>query len=121
MSLEGIDVNLEISLKEYGIAWKRVNKETIFIFGVSFDNDKYEYDRFDNCALDNTMDIKEEYSCLDIGDVCRCSGMPYNEWNKQSFEMKIYDMLLYYGYIEIFGSPHGYSQDYGEIIKSYND
>ena len=115
--LVGIDVDLEISLKEYGIAWIEEEKKVLFYYGISAAENECgesEFDRFDFCSFNKDMDIKKEFdwakwkaiNCYIGGDI-----MTYG------FPEQIQTLNKYYGYENIFGSTYWKGLEYADIVK----
>jgi hypothetical protein len=115
--IQGIDVDIEISLKEYGIAWIETETEILFYYGINVTENKYnevEYCNFDFCAFDKKIDIKQEFDWADFDAV--------NSYISGSFfdsplYMQIFDLLQYYGYENIFGSTYWGGLTYDQIFK----
>lgn len=112
--LEGPDVSIEISLKDYGIAWKIGEKETRFYYGIKHEN--CEYTRFDWANLENNLDIKGEFDWANLEDVSCSAGMQIFAWMKLPLTSKIQDLISYYGTENIFGSSYWKGETYEEII-----
>lgn len=111
--IEGIDANLEISLKEYGLAWiENENGEFTFIYGVSYNGE--EYDRFSACDLsESDIDwISEE----DMRGVLGSVGMTESEWKDAYWPMRVSDLVSYFGTENIFGSNCREGLTYDEAI-----
>lgn len=98
---EGLDVSLETSLFEYGIAWKifgkRPSKYVKFIVGVELD-EKGCFCRF----------ITGDYYLTETGEISICDKKiadmlssidcaSVEEWKKYSLSCKISDINSYYG------------------------
>ena len=111
--IEGIDVNLETSLKEYGLAWKEnENGEFTFIYGIGYNGE--EYDRFSTCDLsESDIDwISEE----DMRGVLSFVGMSESEWKEAYWPMKVSDLVSYFGTENIFGSNYWEGLTYDEAV-----
>ena len=111
---EGPDACLAISLFEYGIAWKVMEKpergqfeagDIAFIYGIGGNG---EYNRFDRVTVkDFTPDeFENEYNWADFEDVARFAGGPLKEWRQFPTVHKIQDLLQYYGYENVFGTSY---------------
>lgn len=100
----GPDASLDISLFEYGLAYKVTNKEILFIYGTQYGYD--EYTRFDRCTIDTNINIAEEYNWADLPAVHSTMGYSNKDWNALPLEQQITDLLNYYGYENIFGSSY---------------
>jgi hypothetical protein len=111
--IEGLDVNLEISLKEYGLAWKEnENGEFTFIYGISYNGE--EYGRFSTCDLsESDIDwISED----DMKGVLSFVGMSESDWKDAYWPMKVSDLVSYFGTENIFGSNYWEGLTYDEAI-----
>lgn len=113
--LEGMDIDIETSLKEYGLAWQSWEDETVFYYGIAHDGE--EYTRFDWGTIDNDTDIKNEYDWANFQDVAETMGMTITEWDKTPLTQKIWDLLSFYGYENVFGASHTEGQTYEEITE----
>jgi hypothetical protein len=118
-NLIGPDVDIEISLKEYGLAWiATTDEETLFYYGIRHDG--IEYVMFDFCTLNPKMDIKQEYDWIkkeDWTDIYDYIGQNEEEWNTLPFVEKISYLHNYYGYENIFGATYWEGLAYDEIFK----
>ena len=113
--LEGPDASIEISLKEYGIAWEIGETETRFYYGVKHNG--AEYIHFDWANIENDVNIITEYDWANFQNVADCAGTPLQDWEKMPLVCKIYDLVSYYGYENIFGSTYTEPMTYEEVIK----
>jgi hypothetical protein len=116
--LEGVDADIETSLKEYGIAWIIEEKETLFYYGIRYEGQ--DFNRFDFCSLSNDIDIKEEYDWIEETDwqsIVRYVGMDMNEWLELPLTAQIFDLMQYYGYQNIFGECYWEGLKYEDIVK----
>jgi len=100
----GPDASLDISLFEYGLAYKVTDKEILFIYGTQYGYN--EYTRFDRCTIDTDINIAEEYDWADLKAVHASHGYSAKDWNALPLEQKITDLLRYYGYENVFGSSY---------------
>jgi hypothetical protein len=118
-NLIGPDVDIEISLKEYGLAWIiSSDEETLFYYGIRHNGT--EYVMFDFCALNPKMDIKQEYDWIkkeDWADIYDYTGQNEEEWNTLPFVEKISYLHNYYGSENIFGATYWEGLTYDEIFK----
>lgn len=121
-NLEGIDADIEISLKEYGLAWIEGDTEILFYYGINGncenEYNEFEYTQFDFCSLDKNLDIKKEYDWIDNwDDISRFIGIDFDEWIEYPLTSQIADLLQYYGYENIFGSSYWEGLTYEQVIK----
>ena len=100
----GPDASLDVSLFDYGLAYKVTNDEILFIYGTQY---RYnEYIRFDRCTIKTNIDIQEEYDWADLPAVHSTMGYSAKDWNALPLEQQMTDLLNYYGYENIFGSSY---------------
>ena len=115
--MEGVDIDIEISLKEYGLAWIIGETDTLFYYGIQVD-EYGKHTRFDFCTIANDIDIESEYEWADLSGVSECSNnTTVEKWLNASMISKIQDLILYYGYEEIFGSSYWEGLTYEEICN----
>jgi hypothetical protein len=100
----GPDASLDVSLFEYGIAYKVTDDEILFIYGTQYGYN--EYTRFDRCTINTDINIAEEYDWADLKAVQSVNGYSTKDWNTLPLEQKITDLLRYYGYENLFGSSY---------------
>jgi hypothetical protein len=113
--LEGPDVSIEISLKEYGIAWKIGETETLFFYGTGHNGS--EYIHFDQTSLKNDLDVSKEYDWADLLEVAKFTGASLKDWENMPLTRKIQDLESYYGVENTFGSSYTKPMTYEEVIK----
>lgn len=107
-NLQGIDVSIEISLKEYGTAWIEGPTETRFYYGIRSD-DSIGFNHFDSGNFRNDIDFKKEFSWINEDDwnsFLSTYDTTWEEWNNFPMPQKISDLNSYYGYENIFGSSY---------------
>ena len=120
--LEGMDVNIEISLKEYGLAWIVSEKETLFYYGLKYDEldkedfEDYGYIRFDFCSLKNNIDVKKEYEWVNWENLFESHGIEEEDFNQLPLPFKIENLVSHYGRNEIFGESYWEGLKYEEIV-----
>lgn len=100
----GPDASLDVSLFDYGLAYKVTNDEILFIYGTQYGYN--EYIRFDRCTIKTDIDIQEEYDWADLPAVHSTMGYSNKDWNALPLEQQMTDLLNYYGYENIFGSSY---------------
>lgn len=106
----GPDMDIETSLREYGIIWKKVKKtEYLFIYGIDVkenENRGWEYNRFSYAFMSekNWKELCNE-SWFELSEVCEycdstqedfIAGFPYN----------VHSAVSYHGTENIFGSNY---------------
>ena len=108
-NLQGVDVNPEISLKEYGLAWRILPSKKIIRFYVGYipvqnECGEYNFTEFDLIEYPLDLDVHKEYNWVDFDAVYSYVGMEGDEWNKLlTLPQKICDLKSYYGADNIFG------------------
>ena len=103
-SCEGQDVSLDISLKEYGVAWQVLGSKMKFVYGVEWNGAKGEYVQFDHCFFDTDMDVFKDFDWVEFDKVYSYTGLSADQWKELPLPQKITDLLGYYGSAEIFGA-----------------
>lgn len=102
----GPDASLEISLFEYGIAWKEVEEDgkkmILFIYGLTGRKGQ----TFDRCTIDADTDPEKEWDWVewkDIQDFCGAGvdfpkGFPLSEI--------VQSLIQYHGWENVFGDSY---------------
>lgn len=105
----GIDASKEISLYEYGMLVKRINKTDYYvIYGVDTDESGMTYTGFnDSFKTDNEVNELLNESWFDKTSFLSCVGMEENDWKELNIATKLHDLIQYYGSDNIFST--GYS------------
>ena len=99
---KGMDVDLEVSLAEYGIAWKHEDDDICFIY-----RHPRIYKAFDVCYMPKNTDVVSEYDWIeDWNGILSYIGMTMDEFLSMPLERQIEDLLSYYGPLEIFGDSY---------------
>lgn len=99
----GQDLGLDISLFEYGLAWKENDKEIEFIYAIKHDDIN---SRFDRVSIAKSIEVRKEYDWVDFDEVESFVGATPAEWDKLELTQKIADLLSYYGFENVFGSTY---------------
>jgi len=102
-SFEGQDVSIDISLKEYGVAWQVLGSKTKFTYGVEWDGSKGEYTTFDHCFFDTDVNVFSDFNWADFDAIYSYTGLSADQWKELPMPQKIVDLLSYYGRENIFG------------------
>lgn len=107
----GIDACLTTSLFEYGMAWKEDDKQIEFIYGIGIGEEAGlstfgAYNRFDRCSFALDLDVYEEFDWACFEEVHLCMGSIKEDWDALPLPQKIYDLVSYYGFENIFGSSY---------------
>ena len=112
--LKGIDANIEISLKEYGIAWKEFPDCYHFYYGISHNGEGYT--RFDWCDVPKDTNIQQEFDWVDWNDIVKYIGTDnINEYLDADIPFIIVDLLSYYGHENVFGTSYTEGMTYEEV------
>ena len=117
--LKGVDVDIEISLKEYGFAWIENETETTFYYGI--EHDGVEYTGFDSCSFNLDLDLNSEFNWIKKDywkGLLSFTGLTRTKFDDMPLTRKIKDLFDYFGYENIFGSSYGRGLTYDEVIKS---
>jgi len=130
-NMKGPDISLEISLKEYGIAWEIGEKETKFWYGITHNGESYI--RFDWGILENNIDLRKEYDWADFDSVARFIGCPMDDgseeysigvgfhsedcWENLSLVRQVAALIDFYGYMNIFGESINKDVDFVEVVR----
>lgn len=104
---EGVDVDLGISLYDYGLVWRTLPEEnrTLFLFNVSYSvNDSKSL--FARDSFDNDTNFREKFDWINWPGFLGTMGLDEEEWLDQSIGLKVYDLLNYVGYANVFGKGH---------------
>lgn len=109
---EGGDVNLEISLGEYGMAMAQLDEdEWAIVYGIEAD-DNCNYTKFicDTFSYKTWLEeVHDPKSWVDWESVCECMGMEPAE--VESTPYRLFDALLsYYSYQNFFTFAYGYEE-----------
>jgi len=94
----GVDVDMGISLLEYGIAWLQRDDKYLFVYGVSYDERLHEYESFDtNIKLESKFD--SDFSWVDREDIRSFC----DKFDSLDYPDKVDTIRHYYGHINTFG------------------
>ena len=113
----GCDVNLEISLFEYGLLWLKQQDTIQFIYAVACDTEGNAV-MFDTCTLGiaecNTY--VQDNSWVDKKGLLSYLGLTARQWNRVEPENKIESLRSYYGYENVFGTCY-YPIDLNTVVS----
>lgn len=98
---QGPDASLEESLGQYGIAWRELPDEFLFVYRVRGSGKNA---RFDRVKFRKDVDPQREWDWVKWGDVADYVGMPVRELLKEPLPLLIQDLIGYYGTEEIIGT-----------------
>ena len=119
-TMTGMDVDIETSLKEYGLAWIETDTDILFYFGIEYgpnDDLQEEWIKFDFRSIDKKTNVFEEYAWADFPAMLQTAGFTREEYENEPLELQIEDLFRYYGAEEIFGSSYWEGLTYDEIFK----
>ncbi len=111
-NLEGMDADIETSLKEYGFAWIETEKDYLFYYGTNMD--KIECIKYSFCSLEKDFNIKEEHTWVNWGDINSYLGRDIMDG---TLPQQIDDLIGYYGCANVFGSSYWEGLSYEDIVK----
>jgi hypothetical protein len=102
-NLQGVDVNPEITLKEYGFAWHELVRKQIYRIYIGCTDSvtenefgETEFKWWEALELPFDTDIREEYSWCNFEAVADFCGASEEEWHNQSLPSKLFDLISYY-------------------------
>jgi len=114
---QGVDVNLNISLFEYGIAWKEYQRkgknfnsgDIVFFYGIGGDmvDGEYVYNEFDWAYFPKDTKFDEEFNWVEKAQLCEFMGLTTEEFDDASLVEKILVAYEYYGNENVFGTNYG--------------
>lgn len=98
---EGVDKSIEISLFEYGLAWKILEEsnEILFVYKVSNGN-------FDRCTISFDIEIEKEFDWVDWESFLSTMGLTKEEFAGFPLERQIRELFSFYGHENIFGASY---------------
>jgi len=101
-NFQGIDVNLEISLLEYGLLIQEKKNEIQVIYGVGMTEEGYN--KFSIAMIEKTeIDEKITENWFDKKGFFKFIGDEEEVWKKSPIVIKLSDLLNYYGHQNIIG------------------
>ena len=118
IKLTGMDVDIETSLKEYGLAWVETDDEYLFYYGIdSAENEcnEVEYTRFDFSTMYKDVNIKEDYCWIENWD--GINSFLGSDIMDMDLKNQIHALLNYYGHDNIFGGHDWVVFTYDEIVS----
>jgi len=115
IELTGTDASIETSLFEYGMAWHEstVDDKLHFIVRVADEPMLFGWADFGK-----DIDLKEEFNFVDWEDILSFTGMDEEEWFSQDLPFKIFDLISFYGTINVIGETYN-PMSLEDIGKSY--
>lgn len=103
---EGCDIDLETSLYEYGLIWTKKDDDYLFYYGIGYDLNKYEYNKFDYAYIPVNVRPKSEWDWVDWKNMFEFVGLSECEFFDREVPYIVSDLISYYGYEEIMGSSY---------------
>lgn len=98
---KGMDHSLTISLFEYGLAWRDLGDETLFIYAHPT-----KYNRFDRCTIANNTVAEQEWDWADFETVASCHGCETIALLSAPLIVQVEMLCRFYGAEEIFGTSY---------------
>lgn len=104
----GTDRDLGISVHEYGFAWRYIDptpedpSDIVFLHRIS----NREETVFDRVSMWSGTDVRKEWDWADWPSLMDYLGSSDDEWDKEPFHLKVYDLFTFYGSENVFGSSY---------------
>jgi hypothetical protein len=119
-AFEGVDVNREISLFEYGFIAKKTTKDYPDEYFVVYHmgDDAYGTGYVRESELDSLIKGEEWARKDDIEDFLSFVGSTLEEWVDLRFATKLSDCLNYWGYANVIGMDYNPMTE-AEVRKQY--
>ena len=114
--LEGVDKNIEISLKEYGIAWLEDKENYFFYYGSKYDDSLGEFIRFNSGWFSKSISLKKEFSWITDKDWKKVESFCDIFW-EMSFMHQINTLYCFYGPENVFGTSSWEGFTFEEVIS----
>jgi hypothetical protein len=95
---KGTDADLATSLFEYGLAWRELETEWLFVYGIDYG--ETEYNRFDRCTIAKDTNPLEEWEWVNWDQFTHWFG------DGHSFEDLVASLVIHHGFEDIFGSSY---------------
>ncbi len=105
----GPDASLDISLFEYGIAWKTIDEQILFIYQIQAGDGRDKVAKFERVFFNATLNVYHEFNWIkseDWNTFYNSFGTSKELWDELPLPMKIYDLFNQFGYENIFGSSY---------------
>ena len=119
IQLDGVDVNLEISLLEYGIAWFKTENEITFIYSTGID-ENCDCSNFCLSSFDLNTNVKEEFDFVDWQSFCGFAGIDESELDEMPIEQVIPSLIMHEGTQNIFGTIYCEGLTFDELKEKYS-
>jgi len=119
---KGPDASLEISLMEYGMAWKVLDEpdadgdDVYFIYSLGRKKCEDGVVRlmFDRAGMSSSTDVRKQWDwAFNDGDrrterttPAQLTGLTEEEWDGLDFHCKVYDLFQLHGYENLFGTAY---------------
>ena len=103
LGFTGIDLSLEISLLEYGMAWVKKGSDWHFIHKHTF-----SFHGFDHSTFPVDTDWRSEFSWMldDLNSFLSYIDMTEEEFEAVDFPVKVFDLVGYWGVENVFGTSY---------------
>mgnify|MGYP000008572596 FL=1 len=119
IQLEGVDVNLEISLLEYGMAWFKTENEITFIYSTGID-ENCDCSNFCLSSFDLNTNVKDEFDFVDWQSFCSFAGIDESELDEMPIEQVIHSLVMHEGTENIFGTTYSEGLTFDELKEQYS-
>ncbi len=96
----GTDADLATSLFEYHLAWRELETEFLFVYGID------GCERFDRATLAKNIDPLKEWNWVNWEDLRSFTGLTEEQQKELPLPIMVSDLLSYYGFENIFGSSY---------------
>lgn len=119
IQLNGVDVNIEISLLEYGIAWFKTSGEITFIYSTAID-ENCDCSNFCLSSFDLNTNVKDEFDFVNWKSFCSFSDIDENELDEMPIEHVIHSLVMHEGIENIFGTTYSEGLTFDELKEQYS-
>lgn len=100
-NFRGDAMRLAISVFEYGLVWRELENEFLFVYRhPSIAN------KFDRCLLSKVTEPENEWGWALKSEFFRATGMEKDKWLALPLTQQVTDLVSYYGTANVFGSSY---------------
>lgn len=103
----GSDASLEISLREYGLAWTEDDEFFTFIYGIKTGENEYgeaKFVRFDSVSFDKDAEPKKEWNWIKEEEWTEIEDAFDENLEDIPFVQIVNEILIRHGFENVFGS-----------------
>tara|TARA_A100000171_G_C2114350_1_gene136942 strand:+ start:763 stop:1143 length:381 start_codon:yes stop_codon:yes gene_type:complete len=119
IQLDGVDVNIQISLLEYGIAWFKTANEIKFIYSTGFD-ENCDCSNFCLSSFDLNTNVKNEFDFVDWKSFCSFADIDESKIDKMPIEEIIHSLVMHEGTQNVFGITCSEGLTFDELKEKYS-